>query len=273
VLDHLSRGTISLANVTYAVLDEADRMLDIGFRPQIEKIMRRVPTKRQTLMMSATLSASVLKLSQRYMIDPEKVCTTPEVLTVDKITQKYITVDEEKKFDLLVKVLERDKPRQCIIFVERKRSADRLYKHLKPLFAKVAVTHGDLPQPQREKVMAGFRAEKIVCLIATDVMSRGIDVSGISHIINYDLPMDMDSYVHRIGRTGRMGADGAAISFVTPDQGELLTGIEHLINRLIEEDRIDGFQAFMPRMKEEKREPSKSVPVFGRQRRKYTNRL
>ncbi len=274
VLDHLSRGTISLANVCYAVLDEADRMLDIGFRPQIEKIMRRVPTRRQTLMMSATLSPSVLKLAQRYMIDPEKICTTPEVLTVDKITQKYITVDDERKFDLLVKVLERDKPRQCIIFVERKRSADRLYKHLKPLFPKVGVTHGDLPQPQREKVMAAFRAEKIVCLIATDVMSRGIDVSGISHIINYDLPVDLESYVHRIGRTGRMGADGAAISFVTPDQGELLTGIEHLINRLIEADRIEGFEAFAPRVKPEKTEAAKaSTPVFGRQRRKYTNRL
>ena len=273
VLDHLSRGTISMANIRYAVLDEADRMLDIGFRPQIEKIMRKLPTKRQTLMMSATLPASVLKLSQRYMIDPESICTTPEVLTVDKITQKYMTVDEEKKFDLLVKVLERDKPRQCIIFVERKRSADRLYKHLKPLFPKVAVTHGDLPQPKRDKVIAAFRAEKIVCLIATDVMSRGIDVSGISHIINYDLPVDLESYVHRIGRTGRMGADGSAISFVTPDQGEVLTSIEHLINRLIDEDRIDGFAAFTPRVKEEPGEPKPASAVFGRSRRKYTNRL
>jgi ATP-dependent RNA helicase DeaD len=273
VLDHLSRGTISLEKVRYAVLDEADRMLDIGFRPQIERIMRRVPATRQTLMMSATLPASVLKLSQKYMVDPEHVATTPEVMTVDKITQKYITVDEEKKFDLLVKVLERDKPRQCIIFVERKRSADKLYKNLKPLFPKVSVTHGDLPQPKRERVMAAFRAEKVTCLIATDVMSRGIDVSGISHIINFDLPMDIESYVHRIGRTGRMGADGSAISFVTPQQGDLLTEIEHLINRLIEEDRIDGFTAFTPRVKEAKPEPGKAAPVFGRQRRKYSNRI
>jgi ATP-dependent RNA helicase DeaD len=273
VLDHLSRGTISLENVRYAVLDEADRMLDIGFRPQIERIMRRLPTKRQTLMMSATMPAAVLKLSQRYMVNPEHIATTPEVLTVDKIAQKYITVDEHKKFELLVKVLEREKPRQCIIFVERKRSADQLYKHLKPLFPKVSVTHGDLPQPKREKVMAAFRAEKVVCLIATDVMSRGIDVSGISHIINYDLPMDLESYVHRIGRTGRMGADGSAISFVTPEQGEHLTGIEHLINRLIDEDRIEEFAAFTPRAPEVKPDQPKATPVFGRQRRKYTNRL
>ncbi len=273
LFDHINRGTISLENIRYAVLDEADRMLDIGFRPQIEKIMRRLPAKRQTLMMSATLPPAVLKLSERYMIEAQSICTVPEVMTVDKIAQRYITVDQEKKFELLVKVLEREKPRQCIIFVERKRSADSLYKHLKPLFSKVAVIHGDLPQPKREKVMAGFRVEKIACLIATDVMSRGIDVSGISHIINYDLPMDLESYVHRIGRTGRMGADGSAISFVAPDQGELLTSIEHLINRLIEEDRIEGFQSFTPRVKEETKPVEKSQPVYGRQRRKYTNRL
>jgi len=274
VNDHLQRGTISLQNVRYVVLDEADRMLDIGFRPQIERIMRRVPAKRQTLLMSATLPAPVLKLAQRYMVDPEKICTTPEVLTVDKIEQKYITVDEEKKFDLLVKLLERETPRQCIIFVERKRTADRLHKMLKPISPKVAVTHGDLAQTQREKIMAAFRAGKIVSLIATDVMSRGIDVSGISHIINYDLPNDLESYVHRIGRTGRMGADGTAISFVTPEQGENLTGIEALINRLIAEDRVEGFDAFTRRVKEDNKGPkAKASPVFGRSRRKYTNRL
>jgi ATP-dependent RNA helicase DeaD len=274
VFDHISRGTISLANVRYAVLDEADRMLDIGFRPQIEKIMRRVPTKRQTLLLSATVPPSVLKLAQRYMVDPEHLAMTPEVLTVDKIAQKYITVDEHKKFDLLVKVLERDAPRQCIIFVERKRTADRLYKMLKPICPKAGVTHGDLPQPKRDRIMAMFRAAKVTCLIATDVMSRGIDVSGISHIINFDLPNDLESYVHRIGRTGRMGADGTSISFVTPEQGSTLTGIEHLINRLIDEDRVEGFDAFTPRVKEEKTDKPKSVgPVFGRSRRKYSNRL
>ena len=273
VLDHLSRGTISLDTVRYAVLDEADRMLDIGFRPQIEKIMRRLPENRQTLMMSATLPASVLRLSQRYMRDPESICTVSEVLTVDKIEQKYITVDEERKFDLLVKILEREKPRQCIIFVERKRGADKLYKLLKPHWPKVAATHGDLAQSKREKIMQFFRAGKISFLIATDVMSRGIDVSGISHIINYDLPNDLESYVHRIGRTGRMGADGKSISFVTPEQGEELTSIETLINRLIDRDHVEGFEAFAPRVKPEKGEPKKMQPVYGRSRRKYTNRI
>lgn len=274
VFDHLTRGTITVEKVRYAVLDEADRMLDIGFRPQIERIMKRLPTKRQTLLMSATVPDAVLRLAQRYMVEPETIATTPEVLTVDKISQKYITVDEGKKFDLLVKLLEREKPRQCIIFVERKRTADSLYKMLKPVCPqKVAVTHGDLPQSKRERIMAAFRAEKVVCLIATDVMSRGIDVSGISHIINYDLPNDLESYVHRIGRTGRMGADGIAVSFVTPEQGEHLTGIEHLINRLIDEDRIEGFDSFTRRVKEEKEHPKAAAPVYGRVRRKYSNRL
>jgi ATP-dependent RNA helicase DeaD len=224
--------------------------------------------------MSATLPAPVLKLAHRYMVHPESISTTPQVLTVDKIEQKYITVDEEKKFDLLLKLLEREKPRQCIIFVERKRTADRLYKQLKPLSEKVAVTHGDLAQPQRERIMAAFRAGRVVSLIATDVMSRGIDVSGISHIINYDLPNDLESYVHRIGRTGRMGADGTAISFVTPEEGDSLTGIEVLINRLIDEDRIEGFDAFARKLKEENKEDRpKPAAVFGRVRRKYTNRL
>ncbi len=273
VLDHLSRRTINLEKVRFAVLDEADRMLDIGFRPQIERIMRRLPKERQTLMMSATLPATVLRLVHRYMVDPEHVNVTPETLTVDKIEQKYITVDEDKKFDLLVKVLEREKLRQCIIFVERKRSADRLYKDLKPVHPQCEVTHGDLPQPKRERIMAMFRAGKIDTLIATDVMSRGIDVSGISHIINYDLPVDLESYVHRIGRTGRMGADGIAISFVTPDQGKILTGIEALINRLIHEDRIEGFQAFTPRVRTVDEAPRRATPVFGRTARKYSNRL
>jgi ATP-dependent RNA helicase DeaD len=195
-------------------------------------------------------------------------------LTVDKIDQKFITVDEDRKFDVLLKVLEREQPRQCIIFVERKRSADRLYRHLKPLHPRTAVTHGDLPQVRREKIMAAFREGRVAALIATDVMSRGIDVSGISHIINYDLPHDLENYVHRIGRTGRMGADGVAISFVTPEQGNILSGIEALINRLIHEDRIEGFEAFTPRVREAASSaPRRAAPVFGRRVRRYSNRL
>jgi ATP-dependent RNA helicase DeaD len=275
VLDHMTRGTLNLEKVRYVVLDEADRMLDIGFRPQIERILRRLPEGRQTLMMSATLPADVMKLKDRYMINPEHVNVSPAVLTVEKIDQKHITVDEDRKTELLLKVLDREQPRQCIVFVERKRGADRLYRNIKAHHLKAAAIHGDLPQPQRERIMQAFRDAKITILIATDVMSRGIDVLGISHIINYDLPNDLENYVHRIGRTGRMGADGIAISFVTPEQGEVLTAIEHLINREIPADRIEGFEAFAPRVKPSKTDepPKPAAKVFGRSRRKYSNRL
>ncbi|MCS6864269.1 MAG: DEAD/DEAH box helicase [Gemmataceae bacterium] len=258
VLDLLQRGSLTLAHVRYVVLDEADRMLDIGFRDDIERILRRCPPQRQTLLMSATVPEPIKRLVHRYMKNPVHLHMTPEKLTVDKIRQSYFTVDPDKKFELLQRVIEREQPRQCLIFVERKRWADNLYRDLKRVVAKTAVIHGDLPQSQREKIMAAFRSGQIQYLIATDVMSRGIDVSNLSHVINYDLPTDIENYVHRIGRTGRIGKDGIAISFVTPDQGELLTNIERMINRLIEEDHIEGFVAVEPR----KPSPASDVQVL-----------
>jgi ATP-dependent RNA helicase DeaD len=240
MLDHLRRGSMSLNDVKYVVLDEADRMLDIGFRPDIERILKRCPINRQTLLMSATVPDAIKRLVHRYMTNPTHLQMTPEVLTVDKIRQSYFTVDPDKKFDLLIQVIEREKPRQCLIFVERKRWADNLYRDLKRKVSNAAVIHGDLPQGQREKIMAAFRTGEIKYLIATDVMSRGIDVDNLSHVINFDLPLDIESYVHRIGRTGRIGKDGIAISFVLPEQGGLLTDIEMMINKLIDHDDIPG---------------------------------
>ena len=240
MLDHLRRGSMKLDQVRYVVLDEADRMLDIGFRPDIEKILKRCPLSRQTLLMSATVPDAIKRLVNRYMTNPIHLQMTPEKPTVDKIRQSYFTVDADKKFQLLRKVVEREQPRQCLIFCERKRWADNLYRDLKRVVANAAVIHGDLPQSQREKIMAAFRTGEIKYLIATDVMSRGIDVEGLSHVINFDLPIDIENYVHRIGRTGRIGRDGIAISFATPEQGGLLTDIEVMINRLIDRDEIAG---------------------------------
>ncbi len=259
MLDHLQRGSMSLGQVRYAVLDEADRMLDIGFRDDIERILKRCPTERQTLLMSATVPESIKRLVNRYMKDPVHLNMTPEKPTVDKIRQSYFTVDPDRKFELLHRVIQREKPRQCLIFVERKRWADNLYRDLKRVVPKAAVIHGDLPQSQREKVMAAFRTGEIKYLIATDVMSRGIDVVDLSHVINFDLPMDIENYVHRIGRTGRIGKDGIAISFAAPEQGGLLTDIEMMINRLIEADSIEGFESAAPRAK---RPPAEARVVF-----------
>ncbi len=288
MLDHLRRGSMNLDHVRYVVLDEADRMLDIGFRPDIERILRKCPTQRQTLLMSATVPDTIKRLVNRYMIDPVHLNLSPSVLTVDKIQQFYITVDEEKKFDLLLKVIEREKPRQCLIFVERKRWADNLYRKMKPHVRSVSVIHGDLPQSHREKIMAGFRDARLTYLIATDVAARGIDVSGISHVINYDLPTDIEAYVHRIGRTGRIGKDGVAISFSTPEQSGHLTEIEKTINKLLTEDKIDGFEAYTSRRKSSRTEapttetapaaesPEDAAPkkaVYGKPVRRYSSRL
>ncbi len=275
VLDHLARGTLSLASVRYAVLDEADRMLDIGFRPDIERILRRCPQPRQTLLLSATLPPPVLRLAQRYMTDPLNINLSPVKITVENIRQSYFTVDEDRKFELLQRVIEREQPRQCIIFCERKRWVEDLYRQLRTARPRVAAMHGDLPQTMRNRIMQGFREGKITYLVATDVVGRGIDVRNISHVINYDVPEDPENYVHRIGRTGRLGADGVAIAFVTPEQGERLTDIEIFINHQIEEQRIEGFQAYTPRSREEpKPEDYKpAAPVFGRRTKRYSNRL
>lgn len=288
MLDHLRRGSMTLDHVRYVVLDEADRMLDIGFRPDIEKILKRCPAQRQTLLMSATVPDEIKRLVNRYMTDPLHLNLSPTTLTVDKIRQTYITVEKEKKFDLLLKVLERERPRQCIIFVERKVWADSLLRKLKPHFPAAYAIHGDLPQKHRELIMAGFRSAKVHILIATDVASRGIDVSGISHVINYNLPADIENYVHRIGRTGRIGKDGVAISFVEPEEGGHLTEIEITINKLIEEDRIEGFESAARKQRrhvddpdvpvvrpteEEQQAAEPKKAVFGKFKKKYSSRL
>lgn len=242
VIDLLSRSALRLEKLEFVVLDEADRMLDIGFRPDIEKILRRCPEKRQTLLLSATVAPGIERLAKRYMIDPEIMDFSPKNKTVDTIEQHYFSVDEERKYELLVRLLEREQPEQAIVFCRTKRGTDRLHHKLARKTLSVDLMHGDMPQPARDRVMRKFRAGEVKILIATDVVGRGIDVSNISHIINYDMPQSSDDYVHRVGRTGRMGREGVAYSFVTPEQGIELTRIEMLINILLKRDEIEGFQ-------------------------------
>jgi len=220
VLDHIERRTLYMGDIFHVVLDEADRMLDIGFRPDIERILRKVPTPHQTMLLSATISADVRKLAHRYMFEPIEVNLSQDELSVETIQQYYISVNHDRKVELLIHLLKRDNPRQCIVFTRTKRGADRLAERLRRVVPGVAAIHGDLPQAARDRVMRGFRHGTIPVLVATDVVGRGIDVEGISHVINYDVPDDAENYVHRIGRTGRMGKDGIAYLFVGPDQGE-----------------------------------------------------
>ena len=244
VLDLMSRGALVWSELRVVVLDEADRMLDIGFRPDIEKILRRCPQSRQTLLLSATLAPPVKRLAERYMREPEVLDFSPKNLAVETIEQFYFTVDPERKFDLLVKLLEREDPAQAIIFCRTKRGTDKICMRLSRRFEHVDTIHGDLQQSSRDRVMKAFREGKVRWLVATDVVGRGIDVTSISHIINFDIPAFCDDYVHRVGRTGRMGREGVAYTFVSPEEGGELTRIEIRINRLLIRDEIPGFQAF-----------------------------
>ena len=242
VIDHIERKTLYLGDILHVVLDEADRMLDIGFRPDIERILRRIPDPHQTMLLSATISAEVRTLARKYMYEPVEVNLSRDEPSVETITQYYIPVDHDRKLELLSFLLERDKPSQCIIFTRTKRGADKLCQKLEGRVKGVATIHGDLPQTTRNRVMKGFRDGTIPVLVATDVVGRGIDVNGISHVINYDIPDDPENYLHRIGRTGRMGKDGVAYTFVGPDQGDPLTTIELLINKAIPAHKVEGFE-------------------------------
>jgi ATP-dependent RNA helicase DeaD len=254
VLDHIQRQTLYLGDIVHVVLDEADRMLDIGFRPDIERILRKLPTPRQTLLLSATINADVRKLAQRYMFEPEEVNLSQDEVSVSNIDQRYVSVSTDQKFDLLLHLLRRDRPRQAIVFTRTKRGADRLADRLHRVIPGVAAIHGDLPQSTRDRVMKGFRSGQIQILVATDVVGRGIDVENISHVVNYDIPDDAENYVHRIGRTGRMGKDGVAYLFVCPDQGEPLTNIENLINKVIPAMHVEGFSRSKARVEPKARE-------------------
>jgi ATP-dependent RNA helicase DeaD len=258
VLDHMSRGTLQFSALEIVTLDEADRMLDIGFRPDIEKILRRCPESRQTLLLSATVPPPVAKLATRYMRDPEILDFSVNELAVETIEQFYFTVEPTRKFDLLERLLEREQPRQVIVFCRTKRGTDKIYERLSRRRGRagdaqesIACIHGDLSQGARDKAMRQFRDGTVRVLVATDVVGRGIDVSGVSHIINYDIPEFCDDYVHRVGRTGRMGREGVAYTFVSPEEGPQLTRIEMRIERLLKRDEIPGFEAFDRRPKTE----------------------
>lgn len=243
ILDLIARGALDLRSIRIVVLDEADRMLDIGFRPDIEKILRRCPSERQTLLLSATVAPAVETLARKYMRRPEVLDFSPKTKSVDTIEQYYFTVDQERKFDLLVRLLEREQPEQALVFCRTKRGTERIHRRLSKNFRSTDMIHGDMVQGARDRTMKAFRSGEVKILVATDVVGRGIDVSSISHIINFDMPQSSDDYVHRVGRTGRMGREGVAYTFVTTEEGSELTRIEMLINRLLKRAEIEGFAA------------------------------
>jgi len=241
VMDFMRRGVLKIDNVRFVVLDEVDRMLDIGFRDDIKTILSRVTGEHQTIFVSATIDAEIKRLAGRYMKNPLDIDVSRDKLTVEEVDQSYVTVDGRQKFQLLKLVLRQDDPPVAIVFCNTKASTRKLARKLHDIGTDAKEIHGDLIQRKRDRVMERFRNHQIRVLVATDLAARGIDVSSISHIINYDIPADPEAYVHRIGRTARMGAKGFAITFVTREQGKELTNIEMLINLEIPHRKVEGF--------------------------------
>jgi ATP-dependent RNA helicase DeaD len=246
VIDMIGRRALHLDEIRFAVLDEVDRMLDIGFRDDIKRILGEIRHEHQTILVSATIDDEIKQLSRKFMRDPIEVNVSRDQLTVSEVSQHYCTVPPWDKFRLLKMLLKKEEPRLAIVFCNTKHSVRKLAKRLHAAGVNAREIHGDLIQQKREKVMTRFRQQRISVLVATDLAARGVDVRRISHIINYDLPQEIQVYVHRIGRTARMGETGMAISFVAPDEGVRLTEVEKLINKEIQPLIVDGFEPSPP---------------------------
>lgn len=230
VMDHLNRGTLHLSNVRFVVLDEADEMLDMGFRDDIEYILRDTPEERQTIMFSATLPEAIIKLMKTYQKNPVRIDVTHQQSNTPKIEQYYFEIKESGKTEALARLLDLHSIKLALVFCNTKSGVDTLVENLKTRGYFAEGLHGDMNQRQREKIMNGFKTGVIEVLVATDVAGRGIDVNNIEAVFNFDLPQDEEDYIHRIGRTGRAGKTGIAFSFVTARQIQKLKSIERINN-------------------------------------------
>ncbi len=229
LMDHMERHTIKMGNVRTVILDEADEMLDMGFIEDIEKILQKIPEERQTLLFSATMPRRIQELAEKFMHDPIKVLTKPKELTVPDIEQTYLEVKEKEKFDVLCRLLDTQAPLLAIVFGRTKRRVDELSEGLEKRGYLAEGIHGDLTQARRETVLRRFKDSMIEILVATDVAARGLDISGVTHVYNFDIPQDAESYVHRIGRTGRAGNSGMAVTFVAEREMGQLNVIRDLL--------------------------------------------
>ena len=230
--DHLNRGLVHLDQVGVLVLDEADRMLDMGFYPQIERVLKEVPRDRQTMLFSATLPASIMRLAASHLQDPVRVEVAPSGTAAATVSQQMFVVNHGRKADLLGELL-KDYQGPVLLFVRTKRSAGRVAEELRGRGHAAAEIHADRTLIQRKNALRGFKSGQFRVLVATDIAARGIDVTGIELVVNYDLPDDPENYVHRIGRTGRAGLDGHAITLATPDQGQEVRQIEKILRTSI----------------------------------------
>ncbi|SEM77386.1 ATP-dependent RNA helicase DeaD [Ligilactobacillus sp. WC1T17] len=234
LLDHIKRKTVDLSHVKMLVLDEADEMLDMGFLEDIEAIIKQTPDKRQTLLFSATMPKAILNIGEKFMHEPQVVKIKAKQLTTDLVDQYFVRAKDYEKFDIMTRILDVQAPELTIVFGRTKRRVDELSKGLEARGYNAAGIHGDLTQQRRMSILKRFKEGKLDILVATDVAARGLDISGVTHVYNYDIPQDPESYVHRIGRTGRAGHHGVSVTFVTPNEMEYLRVIEALTKKRME---------------------------------------
>jgi len=233
LLDLMNQGHIELHQLEVFVLDEADRMLDMGFLPDLKRIISKLPRKRQSLFFSATMPPKIVQLSQQLLTDPISVNVTPKRTSVERIEQRVLFVERGGKLPLLRNILSADDAEKALVFTKTKRGANALAAKLDRSGIKSTAIHGNKSQGARQRALEDFRTQRVQVLVATDVAARGIDIDGVTHVVNYDLPIEPESYVHRIGRTGRAGAEGIALSFCTSDERSELRAIERFIGQKV----------------------------------------
>ena len=241
--DHLERGTVKLDHIEMVVVDEADRMLDMGFLPQLRRIIRMAPVKRQTLMFSATMGSGVAQVAREFLKDPEHVNVGAKATPPSQIRQSIFATTNDNKGPMLIEILKRDEVESAIVFTRTRSRADRVARMLTRSGIKAVAIHGDRSQSQRNAALAGFRNRTYRVMVATDVAARGLDIPDVSHVINYDLPDESENYIHRIGRTARMGKAGEALSLVTPEERQTLGRLERTLGKQLDRGLISGFDA------------------------------
>ncbi len=247
LIDHLERRSVDLSGIEVLVLDEADRMLDMGFLPSIKRILAKLPRQnRQTLLFSATFEDNIRQLALEFMRNPEQIQVTPKNTVAETITHKVHPVDGGRKRELLLHLLAQDSREQTLVFARTKHGSDKLATFLEKSGIKTAAIHGNKSQGQRLRALGDFKAGRVTVLVATDIAARGIDINELPKVINYDLPMVAEDYVHRIGRTGRNGSTGQAISLVAQDEAKLLRQIVRLLNRDMDIRDVPGFEPQVP---------------------------
>ncbi|HUA79005.1 MAG TPA: DEAD/DEAH box helicase [Dyella sp.] len=271
LVDHMQQRTIDLSGIEVLVLDEADRMLDMGFLPPLKRIVGALPKTRQTLLFSATFAPEIKSLAMQFMQSPHEVSVTPANSVATTVSHQVHPVDAARKRDLLLHVLSQDSRRQTLVFSRTKHGADKLVRHLEQFGLRAAAIHGNKSQNARTRALADFKNGRVTVLVATDIAARGIDIDQLPIVINFDLPMVAEDYVHRIGRTGRAGANGVALSLVSHEESGLLRDIRKLLNQEIAISEVSGFElstplrldAHAPRPKPGQRQPPSRPPRQG----------